>query len=50
MSVQARRKYDTDFKRNAVLLSEKTGRTVSDVAWNLGVNKDLIYRWRLQIR
>src|SRR5210317_2576151 len=50
MSVQHRRKYDTDFKRNAVLLSEEPGRTVSEVAENLGVNKDLIYRWRRQMR
>jgi len=32
MSVQNRRKYDSDFKRNAVLLSEEPGRTVSDVS------------------
>lgn len=50
MSVQNRRKYDTDFKRNTVLLSEEPGRTVSEVAENLGVNKDLIYRWRRQMR
>ena len=46
MSVQNRRKYDSDFKRNAVLLSEEPGRTVSEVAENLGVNRELIYRWR----
>jgi len=50
MSVQNRRKYDTDFKRNAVLLSEEPGRTVPEVAENLGINKDLIYRWRRQMR
>lgn len=44
MSVQNRRKYDTDFKRNAVLFSEEPGRTVPDVAENLGINKDLISR------
>ena len=32
MSVQNRRKYDSDFKRNAVLLSEEPGRTVSEMA------------------
>ena len=50
MSVQNRRKYDSDFKRNAVLLSEEPGRTVSEVAGNLGVNRELIYRWRRQMR
>jgi transposase-like protein len=42
MSVQNRRKYDSDFKRNAVLLSEEPGRTVPEVAENLGINSDLI--------
>lgn len=46
MSVQHRRKYDPDFKRNAVLLSQEEGRTVSEVARNLGIGKDLLYRWR----
>ena len=49
MSVQNRRKYDPDFKRNAVLLSEEPGRTVLEVAENLGINSDLIYRWRRQM-
>ena len=46
MSVHHRRKYDSDFKRNAVLLSEDPGRTVSEVAENLGIASDLLYRWR----
>ena len=46
MSVQQRRKYDQDFKRNAVLLSAEPGRTVIAVADNLGIKKDLLYRWR----
>ena len=40
------REYDQDFKRNAVLLTAEPGKTVADVAKNLGVNKDLLYRWR----
>jgi transposase len=46
MSVQQRRKYDPDFKRNAVRLTEDPGRKVADVAENLGISKDLLYRWR----
>ena len=46
MSVQQRRKYDPDFKRNAVQLTKKPGQTVSGVAENLGISKDLLYRWR----
>ena len=46
MSVQQRRTYDPDFKRNAVKLAEEPGRTVADVAEKLGISKDLLYRWR----
>ena len=41
-----RRKYDRDFKRNAVLLCSEPGRSVPEVAENLGIAKDLLYRWR----
>ncbi len=50
MSVQQRRKYDSDFKRNAVQLSEEPDRTVADVAENLGIGKDILYRWRREQR
>ena len=50
MSVQQRRKYDSDFKRNSVQLSEEPGRTVADVADNLGIGKDILYRWRREQR
>ncbi len=46
MGKQNRRKYDTDFKRNAVLLSLENSRSVKEVADNLGIHKDLIYQWR----
>lgn len=42
MSVQQRRKYDSDFKRSAVLLSEENGRTVPEVAESLGFSKYLV--------
>jgi len=50
MSVQQRRKYDPDFKRNAVGLTEEPGRTIGSVAENLGISKDLLYRWRRELR
>jgi transposase-like protein len=50
MSVQERRKYDRDFKRNAVRLTEEPGRTVVDVADGLGIAADLLYRWRKEQR
>ena len=46
MEIKKRRKHDRDFKRNAVLLCAEPGRSVSEVAKNLGINKDLLYRWR----
>jgi len=46
MSSKPRRKYDRDFKRNAVLLCTEPGKSVSEVAENLGIGKDLLYRWR----
>lgn len=50
MSVQQRRQYDSDFKRNAIQLSEEPGRTVAGVADNLGIGKDILYRWRREQR
>lgn len=41
MSVQQRRKFDPDFKRNAVLLSEDPNRSAAEVAKNLGISKEL---------
>ena len=50
MSVQQRRKYDPEFKKQAVLLSAEPGRSVKEVADNLGVSSDLIYRWLRQMQ
>ena len=49
MSVQ-RRKYDPDFKRNAVRLSDEPDRTVIEVADHLGISKHLLYKWRRELR
>lgn len=46
MNKQNRRKYDSDFKRNAVLLCIEQGRSVAEVADDLGINRDLLYHWR----
>ncbi len=48
MSVRNRRKYDPEFKREAVRITEEPGRTVSEVSEDLGISSDLIYRWRRQ--
>ena len=46
MNSNPRRKFDRDFKRNAVLLCAEPGLSVVEVAQNLGIGKDLLYRWR----
>ena len=50
MGTQSRRKFDSEFKRNAVLLAEEPGRTVAEVARNLGINENLLYRWKNEKR
>jgi len=50
MGIQNRRKYDSDFKKNAVLLSNEPGRSVSEVAEKLGINGDLIYQWKKALK
>ena len=41
-----RRKYDEEFKKNAVKLSYASPKPVSDVASDLGVMPSMLYRWR----
>ncbi len=49
MAKENRRKYDSDFKKNAVLLSIQSGKTVREIADNLGIRSDLIYQWRTKL-
>ncbi|MEA5145724.1 MAG: transposase [Candidatus Limiplasma sp.] len=41
-----RRKYDDDFKKNAVKLSFASSKPVAQVARDLGVSDAMLYRWR----
>ncbi len=43
---EARRHYDEEFKRNAVDLSYKSGKTVDQVANDLGITRNMLFRWR----
>jgi transposase len=45
MSVQRRRRYDSEFKTEAVRLV-LSGRTVRDVASNLGISYGMLARWK----
>jgi len=46
---RARRKHSSEFKREAVRLTLEPGRTVREVAANLGVDRSLLQRWRSQM-
>ncbi len=50
MGTKKRRKYDADFKRNAVNLADDPTRSMVEVAANLGISQDLLYRWRRQLK
>ena len=41
-----RRKYDREFKVEAVKLVTGEGRAVAEVARNLGIHENLLYKWR----
>lgn len=43
---ESRRHYDEEFKRNAVELSYKSDKTVGQVAEDLGISKNVLFRWR----
>lgn len=47
---KSRRKYSAEFKREAVQLTLEQGRTVGEVAANLGVDRSLLQRWRSQMK
>ena len=39
-------KYDTEFKKNTVRLSYASNKSVRQVAEDLGIQEQLLYRWR----
>ena len=41
-----RKKYDEDFKKNAVKLPYASPKTVKEIADDLGVHENLLYNWR----
>ena len=46
MSQGKRRKYDREFKVEAVKLVTEGGRMVAEAARNLGIHENLLYKWR----
>ena len=43
---QTRKQYDESFKRDAVALVTEQGHKVTDAARRLGINPNLIHRWK----
>ncbi len=43
---EIRRKYDKEFKKNAVKLSYASNKSVREVAEDLGISQGLLFRWR----
>ena len=43
---QEHRKFDVDFKRNAVLMSLEPNKSVTQVATDLGIHIGVLSRWR----
>lgn len=42
----ARKKYDEEFKKNAVKLSYASPKTIQGIADDLGIQVNLLYNWR----
>jgi len=47
---ETRRRYTEEFKREAVALSYNPGKTVKEVADDLGINRNLLTRWRAELK
>ena len=41
-----RKRYDTQFKLDALRLVETSDRAVSDIAKDLGIARELLYKWK----
>ena len=46
---KSRRKHSAEFKREAVRLTLEPGRTVKEVAANLGIDRSLLQRWKSEM-
>lgn len=48
--MNTRRKYDRQFKVDAVRLLETSGRTAKAVALDLGIKADMLSRWKRELK
>jgi transposase len=47
-TMKTRKKFDDEFKKDAVRLLISSGRKLKDVAAELGIDRSLLGRWRLE--
>lgn len=47
---RSRRQYSAEFKREAVGMILDRGRTIREVADNLGVDRSLLQRWKFELK
>jgi len=43
---QRRRKFDSQFKHDALRMIQESNRRISDIAKDLGIRPELLYRWK----
>jgi transposase len=46
MSENTRRRFDAQFKHDALRLIQESNRKISDIAKDLGIRPELLYRWK----
>ena len=44
-----RRRFDTQFKLDALRLIQESNRKISDIARELGIRPELLYRWKSEL-
>lgn len=49
MSEPKRRRFDAQFKMDALRLIEEGNRNISDIAKDLGIRPELLYRWKSEL-
>ncbi len=47
---ETRKKYHSEFKQDAVNLSDEPGKSVVQVAESLGIDSQILYRWRRELK
>jgi transposase len=44
-----RKRYDAQFKLDAVRLIESSDRSIGDIAQDLGIRRELLYKWKREL-